>query len=68
MPEPIPDTPENAALALATTPLKDDDGWDYLQETKDQGRPWSLSYMSVRRRPRLRREARRSGWCRPAPS
>ena len=32
MPEPIPDTPENVARALLTTPPKDDGDWDYLKE------------------------------------
>ena len=32
MPEPIPDTPENVALALVTTPPKGDDDWDYLKD------------------------------------
>ena len=30
MPEPIPDTPENIARALLTTPPKKDGDWDYL--------------------------------------
>ena len=32
LPDPIPDTPENVALALVTTPPKDDDEWDYLKD------------------------------------
>ena len=32
MPEPIPDTPENVARALLTTPPKGEDEWDYLKE------------------------------------
>ena len=32
MPEPIPDTPENIARALLTTPPKKEDEWDYLKE------------------------------------
>ena len=32
MPEPIPDTPENIARALLTTPPKKKDEWDYLKE------------------------------------
>ena len=28
----IPDTPENVARALLTTPPKDDGDWDYLKE------------------------------------
>ena len=32
MPEPIPDTPENIARALLTTPPKREDEWDYLKE------------------------------------
>ena len=31
MPEPIPDTPENVARALLTTPPKGEDEWDYLK-------------------------------------
>ena len=32
MPEPIPDTPENIARALLTTPPKKRDEWDYLRD------------------------------------
>ena len=32
LPDPIPDTPENVARALLTTPPKNDDEWDYLKE------------------------------------
>ncbi len=32
MPEPIPDTPENVAGALLSTPPKGEDGWDYLKD------------------------------------
>ena len=32
MPAPIPDTPENVALALVTTPPKDDGDWDYVKD------------------------------------
>ena len=32
MPEPIPDTAENIARALLTTPPKDEDDWDYLKD------------------------------------
>ena len=32
MPEPIPDTPENIARALLTTPPKKEAEWDYLKE------------------------------------
>ena len=32
LPEPIPDTPENVARALLTTPPKDEGDWDYLKE------------------------------------
>ena len=32
MPEPIPDTPENIARALLTTPPKKADEWDYLKD------------------------------------
>ena len=31
MPEPIPDTPENVALALMTSPPRQPGEWDYLQ-------------------------------------
>ena len=37
MPEPIPDTPENIARALLTTPPKKEGDWDYLKDAKDQG-------------------------------
>ena len=33
MPEQIPDTPENVARALLTTPPKREDEWDYLKES-----------------------------------
>ena len=39
MPEPIPDTPENIARALLTTPPKKRDEWDYLKKTKDPDAP-----------------------------
>ena len=32
MPELIPDTPENIARALLTTPPKKEDEWDYLKD------------------------------------
>ena len=32
MPESIPDTPENIARALLTTPPKKEDEWDYLKD------------------------------------
>ena len=32
MPDPIPDTQENIARALLTTPPKGEDEWDYLKE------------------------------------
>lgn len=31
MPKPIPDTPENVARALLSTPRKREDEWEYLQ-------------------------------------
>ena len=34
MPEPIPDTPENIARALLTTPPKKEDEWDYIKERR----------------------------------
>ena len=37
MPDPIPDTPENIARALLTTPPKKEGDWDYLKDAKDQG-------------------------------
>ena len=39
LPEPIPDTPENIARALLTTPPKKEGDWDYLKDAKDQGTP-----------------------------
>ena len=32
MPEPIPDTPENVARALLSTPPKDRADWEFLRE------------------------------------
>ena len=32
MPEPIPDTAENIAMALLATPPKGEDEWDYLKD------------------------------------
>ena len=32
MPEPIPDTPENVARALLSTPPKEDGDWDYMKD------------------------------------
>ena len=32
LPAPIPDTPENVARALVTTPPKDEGDWDYLKD------------------------------------
>ena len=43
MPEPIPDTPENIARALLTTPPKKEDEWDYLNRDRHHGRGQSLS-------------------------
>ena len=34
LPAPIPDTPENVARALVSTPPKDDGDWDYLKARK----------------------------------
>ena len=34
IPAPIPDTPENVARALLTTPPKDEGDWDYLKDRK----------------------------------
>ena len=36
MPEPIPDTPENIARALLTTPPKKENEWDYLKHREIQ--------------------------------
>ncbi len=35
MPEPIPDTPENVARALLTTPPKKESEWKYQKEGRD---------------------------------
>ena len=35
MPEPIPDTPENVARALLTSPPKSHDEWEYLKDAKE---------------------------------
>ena len=32
MPKPIPDTPENVARALLSTPPKEDGDWDYVKD------------------------------------
>ena len=42
MPEPIPDTPENVARALVSTPPKDDGDWDYLKARKREAVAASL--------------------------
>lgn len=34
MPEPIPDTPENSAEAVRTSPVKPEGSWDYLKKNK----------------------------------
>ncbi len=34
LPEPIPDTPENVARALVSSPPKDEGDWDYLKKPK----------------------------------
>ena len=39
MPEQIPDTPENVARALLTTPPKRDDEWDYMKATRSRRAP-----------------------------
>lgn len=36
-PEPIPDTPENIARAVLSTPPKKRDEWRHLQEADDDG-------------------------------
>ena len=33
-PEQIPDTPENIAKAILTTPPKDDEEWEYMKRHK----------------------------------
>ena len=38
LPAPIPDTPENMARALLSTPPKGEDEWDYLKDRANQGR------------------------------
>ena len=38
MPDPIPDTPENVARALVTTPPKNDDEWECLRKPGDVSR------------------------------
>ena len=37
MPEPIPDTPEDVARALLTTPPKSEKDWDYLKDRQLSG-------------------------------
>ena len=37
LPEPIPDTPENVARALLTTPPKAEHEWKYLRKSKRSG-------------------------------
>lgn len=37
MPDPIPDTPENIAKALLSTPQKKADEWVYLKVNKQEG-------------------------------
>ena len=39
MPEPIPDTPENVARALMSTPPKRPDEWDYVKAAAKAKRP-----------------------------
>ena len=48
MPEPIPDTPENIARALLTTPPKSEKDWDYLKDR-------SLSGSTLFQRPPLKK-------------
>ena len=57
MPEPTPDTMENVARALLTTPPKREDEWEYIQEHKtkyDSGRKPTRA-----ERRRAEREARK---------
>ena len=42
MPEMIPDTPENVARALVTTPPKDEGDWDYLKDDEREAVQVSL--------------------------
>ena len=35
-PEQIPDTPENVAWAILTTPPKKDDEWEYMKHHKNK--------------------------------
>ena len=37
LPDPIPDTPENIARAIVTTPPKNKDEWRYLQDDEADG-------------------------------
>ena len=39
MPEQIPDTPENVARALMSTPPKRPDEWDYMKASAKAKRP-----------------------------
>ena len=42
LPAPIPDTPENVARALVTTPPKDEGDWDYLKAEEREAATASL--------------------------
>ena len=42
LPEPIPDTPENVARALVSTPPKDEGDWDYLKDREHEAVAASL--------------------------
>ena len=42
LPAPIPDTPENVARALVSTPPKDEGDWDYLKTGKREAVAASL--------------------------
>ena len=42
MPAPIPDTPENVARALLTTPPKGEGDWDYLKDREREAVAASL--------------------------
>ena len=47
LPDPIPDTPENVARALVSTPPKDEGDWDYLK-----GREIEIEGAVLRRKPK----------------
>ena len=44
MPEPIPDTPENVAKAILSTPPKKRDEWKFVQEHKTRDVSTSVAH------------------------